>query len=65
MGKDSTQYDEDFRDAVWALDGVGSISGLVKTQFGYHIIKVIDELEEGPVNYDDVKEKIEKAAHRI
>ncbi len=61
VGKDSTQYDEDFRDAVWALDGVGSISGLVKTQFGYHIIKVIDELEEGPVNYDDVKEKIEKA----
>lgn len=61
VGKDSTQYDTDFRDAVWALKGEGSISGLVKTSFGYHIIKLEKEIKEGPVAYEDVKEELTSA----
>lgn len=61
VGKDSTQYDTDFRDAVWALEGEGSISGLVKTSFGYHIIKLEKIIKEGPVDYDSVKDELESA----
>ena len=38
---------------------VGQMSDLVKTQFGYHIIKVVDKHSAGVPTFEEVKDKIE------
>ena len=48
-----------FEDACLALK-VGEISGLVETQFGYHIIKLTDHKDAGMVPLDEVKEGLGK-----
>ncbi len=48
-----------FEDACLALK-VGEISGLVETQFGYHIIKLTDHRQAGLVPFDEVKEPVAK-----
>lgn len=39
---------------------VGQVSGIVKTQFGYHIMKLTDKKEPHPVELSEVKGTIEK-----
>lgn len=51
---------KEFTDAVFAVD-VNSISEPVKTQFGYHIIKVTDKQEGEDVTFEDVKDKVKVA----
>lgn len=46
-----------FEDAAFSLD-VGKVSDPVLTQFGYHIIKVIDRREGLKFSFDEVKEKL-------
>ncbi|XLG11777.1 Hypothetical protein ACI5QM_03291 [Bacillus subtilis] len=48
----------EFDKVVFTMD-VGKISEPVKTQFGYHIIKVTDKKTN---KFDDKKEEIEKEA---
>lgn len=36
----------------------GTISEPVKTQFGYHIIKLIERIPEGTKSFDDVRDEI-------
>lgn len=55
MTKD--QLDQDFWKAAFALKK-GDISDVVKTQFGYHIIKLEDKSEATAPKYEDLKKDI-------
>lgn len=47
----------EFDDVVFTLE-VGKISDPVKTDYGYHIIKVVDKKEAKEANYEDSKSEI-------
>jgi parvulin-like peptidyl-prolyl isomerase len=48
---------EEFKDAAFNA-GQGEIVGPVKTQFGYHIIKVVDKKPGKVLGYDEVEMKV-------
>jgi parvulin-like peptidyl-prolyl isomerase len=51
------QMVEEFDKALFALD-VGEVSGIVETQYGFHIIKVYDRQDEQIQKFDEVEEQI-------
>ena len=51
--------DADFMKAAVKL-GQGAVSGPVKTQFGYHLIKCVSKTEYPPKKFDAVKDDIKK-----
>ena len=53
---------KEFTEVAFATE-VNSISEPVKTQFGYHIIKVTDRQGGEDVKYEDVKDKVKIAQH--
>jgi peptidyl-prolyl cis-trans isomerase C len=46
-----------FEDAAFKLK-TGEVSDIVETQFGYHLIKVVDKKPASVMGYEDVKDKI-------
>ena len=47
----------EYEDAAYALP-VGGISDVVRTQFGYHIIKVTDKKKEGVASFEEVRAQL-------
>ena len=54
----NTTYVSEFTDAAMALTKTGEISGLVESDYGYHILRLVKVTEEGSVPLEDVKETI-------
>ena len=48
----------EFEQAAFALQNKGQLSGLVKSQFGYHIIQLIDKQPAHTKSLDEVKADI-------
>ena len=54
MNKDS-EYVPEFKDAALALQNVGDTTALVQTVYGYHIIKLVEKIQEGATPYEKCK----------
>lgn len=53
-----TTYAAEFTEGAMALKKEGDLSGLVASDFGYHILLYADTLAEGPVDFETVKEQV-------
>ena len=53
---------KEFTDTAFAMD-INNISEPVKTQFGYHIIKVTDKQEGKDVTFEDLKDRVKIALY--
>ena len=62
LSKDSTNFVAPFTAGAMALENVGDVSEPVRTTYGYHIIKYVGDVAEGPVAYESVQEALTKEA---
>ncbi len=54
---------KEFEDAAFSQE-IGVIGAPIKSQFGYHIVRVDDKKEGAPVKFEDVKEMLEMSLKR-
>ncbi|WP_157497600.1 peptidylprolyl isomerase [Gilvimarinus chinensis] len=55
---DSTQMVPEFSEAAFALQQPGDVSGVVKTQFGYHVILLNEKIPGSKKPYEKVKSQL-------
>ena len=48
----------DFESAAFALEKPGALSGVIETQFGYHIIQLQERISTGVRSFDEVKPEL-------
>ena len=58
VSEQSTLCGEDFRDAAMALENIGDISGLVRTDTGYCILRYAADVPAGAADFDSVKDAL-------
>lgn len=49
---------KEYEDAAYNLKGINDMIGPIKSQFGYHIIKLVD-MKDGYIPFDEVRTTIE------
>lgn len=59
VSADSTTYVPGFVDAAMSVANVGDISEPTESVYGYHIVKYIEDVAEGPVALDEVRDTLE------
>lgn len=52
------QMVREFEEAAFAMNKEGELSGVVKTQFGYHIIRFIAKKDPSPEEIDEIKKAV-------
>lgn len=62
VSAETTAYVESFTTASMALENIGDISGLVESEYGFHILKYASDVVSGVVPLDDVKDAIAETA---
>lgn len=55
----SMNWVAEFRDAAMALEHIGDVSEPVRSEHGIHLIKYVADIPQGPVAFEDVREKLE------
>lgn len=58
------EMDPEFEKAAFELEKVGDISSVVRSEFGFHIIKLTDLKEESTKSFEEVKDEITSELQR-
>ena len=57
---ESTTFVPEFVTGTFAISKVGEISPLVATDYGYHILRWEEEISEGDVSYENIREAVKE-----
>ncbi len=61
VSEGSTSYMEPFTAGAMALAKIGDVSGLVATDYGYHILQYTSDVTPGAVDYETLKDEIKES----
>ncbi len=50
-----------FEDAAFALEKPGDVAGPVKTNYGYHVLRLIERRAAAPIPFEEVRDRLVKA----
>ena len=58
VDSEDSMYESNFKDAAFDLKNVGDVSGLVPTDYGYHILRLEEIIPAGAIPLDSVKAEL-------